>query len=132
MLQIIYNKYDTISSEQSQRTLTKRNIRALYQSCGQLRKHCHRNQPCNLSRQPAQNSTSSLYTLSVFTNTLPNIAWSIHLSKIHRHIFWCCHWLSFLLPTCDYVAGVPSQKQPRVFAGLIVIGSYCLQSPKKL
>lgn len=41
----------------------------------------------------------------------PLNAWSICLSKNHRHILWCCHWLSFLLPTYDCMVGILSWNQ---------------------
>lgn len=63
---------------------------------------------------------------------VPLTAWSICLSMIHRHILRSCHWLSFLLPTCDWIIGVHSWNQPEVFAGLLVFGFSCFPFPEQL
>lgn len=164
MLETIYNKYDTISSEKKSRDINKEKFKTRLSKMSVSKKtHSSRNQPYNLSRQPAQNSISSLHTshqrsqrafssypISYFSNTYsiwnvpilllpgweiflkwvqcPATAWSICLSKIHRHILWSCHWLSSLLPTCDCMIGIHSWNQPGVFAGLLVIGLCCFSS----
>lgn len=99
MLETIYNEYDTINSEQNQRTLTKRNIRPFYKRCGCLRKLITIRVSHIIPADRQHRIQSVPFTLQALCSKYHTTKYcTVRLSsKIHRHIFWCCHWLSFLL-----------------------------------